>query len=119
MPYIKRVKFDKLTTRLDTVEEYDDLFTAGEVEELLREVPSYYIDPERCKACGTCRRQCPVEAIDGGKNLIHVIDQDAVHQVRDLLQRVSASLQRGGQAASASRCRLPSRRSSGRPPGSW
>ena len=76
VPYVKRVKFDKLTTRLDTVEEYEDLFTAVEVEELLREVPSYYIDPERCKACGTCRRQCPVEAIEGGKNLIHVIDQE-------------------------------------------
>ncbi|MDP6662692.1 MAG: NADH-quinone oxidoreductase subunit NuoF [SAR202 cluster bacterium] len=35
-----------------------------------------YIDPENCKACMICLRQCPVDAIEGGKDLIHVIDQD-------------------------------------------
>jgi len=37
---------------------------------------SYYIDPEKCQACMICARQCPVDAIEGGKNQIHVIDQD-------------------------------------------
>jgi len=37
---------------------------------------SYYIDPEKCKACMICLRNCPVDAISGGKNQIHVIDQD-------------------------------------------
>jgi len=37
---------------------------------------SYYIEPEKCEACMICLRNCPVEAITGGKNLIHVIDQD-------------------------------------------
>jgi NADP-reducing hydrogenase subunit HndC len=37
---------------------------------------SYYIDPEKCKACMICLRQCPVGAITGGKNQIHVIDQE-------------------------------------------
>ena len=37
---------------------------------------SYYIDPEKCKACMICLRKCPVEAIIGGKNQIHVIDQE-------------------------------------------
>jgi len=37
---------------------------------------AYYIDPSKCQACMICLRQCPVEAIEGGKNLIHVIDQD-------------------------------------------
>ena len=37
---------------------------------------SYYIDPEKCKACMICLRQCPAEAIIGGKNQIHVIDQE-------------------------------------------
>jgi len=37
---------------------------------------SYYIDPQKCQACLICLRNCPVEAITGGKNLIHVIDQD-------------------------------------------
>jgi NADH-quinone oxidoreductase subunit F len=37
---------------------------------------SYYIDPAKCQACGTCRKKCPAEAIIGGKNQIHVVDQD-------------------------------------------
>ncbi len=37
---------------------------------------SYYIQPERCQACLLCLRECPVGAITGGKNLVHVIDQD-------------------------------------------
>jgi NADH:ubiquinone oxidoreductase subunit F (NADH-binding)/(2Fe-2S) ferredoxin/Pyruvate/2-oxoacid:ferredoxin oxidoreductase delta subunit len=36
---------------------------------------SYYIDPKKCQACMICLRQCPVGAISGGKNQIHVIDQ--------------------------------------------
>ncbi len=36
---------------------------------------SYYIDPTKCKACMICLRNCPVEAISGGKNQVHVIDQ--------------------------------------------
>jgi len=41
-----------------------------------KELISYYIEPEKCQACLICLRNCPVEAITGGKNLIHVIDQD-------------------------------------------
>jgi NAD-dependent dihydropyrimidine dehydrogenase PreA subunit len=37
---------------------------------------SYYIDPEKCTACGICLRNCPVEAISGGKGLVHAIDQE-------------------------------------------
>jgi len=40
-----------------------------------RELISYYIDPEKCQACLLCLRNCPVDAITGGKNLVHVIDQ--------------------------------------------
>ena len=36
---------------------------------------SYYIELDKCKACMICLRECPVEAISGGKNQIHVIDQ--------------------------------------------
>ena len=36
---------------------------------------SYYILPDKCQACGICARECPVEAISGGKNLLHIIDQ--------------------------------------------
>ena len=37
---------------------------------------SYYILPEKCEGCGICLRDCPVEAISGGKRMVHVIDQD-------------------------------------------
>jgi len=37
---------------------------------------SYYIQPDRCKACGICLKNCPSGAITGGKKQIHVIDQD-------------------------------------------
>ncbi len=40
-----------------------------------KELISYYIDPQKCQACMICFRNCPSEAIIGGKNLIHVIDQ--------------------------------------------
>jgi NADP-reducing hydrogenase subunit HndC len=36
---------------------------------------SYYIVPDKCQACQICARECPVSAISGGKNLVHVIDQ--------------------------------------------
>ena len=36
---------------------------------------SFYIDPNKCTACQICLRNCPVEAISGGKNIIHIIDQ--------------------------------------------
>jgi ferredoxin len=76
VPYIKLVKKEKLGSRLGDIEKHKKLFTTEEIDELLSEVVSYYIDPEKCQACGICARRCPVEAIEGGKNQIHVIDQD-------------------------------------------
>jgi len=76
VPYIKLTKREKLALHLDNIEEYNKLYTSEEIEELFREVVSYYIDPAKCQACMICLRRCPAEAIVGGKNLIHVIDQD-------------------------------------------
>lgn len=42
---------------------------------ICKELIAYYIDPEKCQACGTCFKNCPAKAIEGGKNKIHVIDQ--------------------------------------------
>lgn len=75
VPYIKMVKRDKLAARLQSEDEYDAHFTREEIDALFDEVVSYYIDPEKCRACMICLRRCPVEAIKGGKNQIHVIDQ--------------------------------------------
>jgi NADH-quinone oxidoreductase subunit F len=36
---------------------------------------SYYIEPDKCKACMICLRECPAQAITGGKKITHVIDQ--------------------------------------------
>ncbi len=41
-----------------------------------KELISFYIEPDKCQACMICLRNCPVDAISGGKGLIHVIDQD-------------------------------------------
>jgi NADP-reducing hydrogenase subunit HndC len=41
-----------------------------------KELISFYIAPAKCKACMICARKCPAEAIEGGKNKIHVIDQE-------------------------------------------
>jgi F420-non-reducing hydrogenase iron-sulfur subunit len=76
VPYIKLVKKEKLESRLQNIEEYDNLFTSEEIDSLFREVVSYYIDPDKCQACMICSKKCPVEAIEGGKNRIHVIDQE-------------------------------------------
>jgi coenzyme F420-reducing hydrogenase delta subunit/ferredoxin len=76
VPYIKVMKNEKLASRLKDPEEYDKLFTNEEIDRLLSEVISYYIDPEKCQACMTCAKRCPVEAILSAKNQVHVIDQD-------------------------------------------
>ena len=76
IPYIKIEKRKKLESRLKNEKEYDGLFTTDEIDQLFSEAVSYYIEPAKCQACMICAKRCPVEAITGGKNLIHVIDQD-------------------------------------------
>ena len=76
VPYIKIVKHAKLTARLADATDYENHFSLEEIERLFDEVASYYIDPAKCQACMICSRSCPVEAIEGDKSLVHVIDQD-------------------------------------------
>ncbi len=45
---------------------------AGQCKALL----SYQIDPDLCKGCSKCARQCPVNAISGEIKKPYVIDQD-------------------------------------------
>ncbi len=37
---------------------------------------SFYVLPDKCQGCMICARNCPVDAIAGGKRLIHIIDQN-------------------------------------------
>jgi NADH-quinone oxidoreductase subunit F len=37
---------------------------------------AFHIDPEKCRACMRCAKNCPADAIDGGKNRVHIVDQD-------------------------------------------
>jgi NADH-quinone oxidoreductase subunit F len=37
---------------------------------------SFYIVPDKCQGCMICMRNCPANAVAGGKRLIHVIDQN-------------------------------------------
>ncbi|HFD04675.1 MAG TPA: 4Fe-4S dicluster domain-containing protein, partial [Firmicutes bacterium] len=37
----------------------------------------YEIDPDKCKSCSICARNCPVNAISGEKGIPYVIDQSA------------------------------------------
>jgi len=66
---------------LSTIRYFQDEYEAHIKEKrcpagLCKELISYYIEPEKCQACLICLRNCPVEAITGGKGLVHIIDQD-------------------------------------------
>ncbi len=76
VPYLKVRTNDKLNQRLTSPAAYPDFFQKEEVEALLTNPAAYYIDPQKCQACGICARRCPVEAISGAKKQVHVIDQD-------------------------------------------
>ncbi|MFC1908199.1 NADH-ubiquinone oxidoreductase-F iron-sulfur binding region domain-containing protein [Chloroflexota bacterium] len=65
---------------LSTIKYFRDEYLAHIEEKrcpayVCRSLIAYYIDPSKCQACMICLRNCPVEAISGGKNRVHVIDQ--------------------------------------------
>ncbi len=76
VPYLKIATRDKLLQKISDESQWDGLFTLEEVQRLINEPPVYWIDPERCAACTLCAQRCPVDAIDGGKNKIHIIIQE-------------------------------------------
>ena len=87
VPQLKLLAREKLQVKVKSEEAYTELFTSEKVIKLLddfladpdssaEELPAYYIDPEDCVDCQICRKKCPVQAIEGGKKTIHVINQD-------------------------------------------
>jgi NADH:ubiquinone oxidoreductase subunit F (NADH-binding)/(2Fe-2S) ferredoxin/Pyruvate/2-oxoacid:ferredoxin oxidoreductase delta subunit len=66
---------------LTTLRYFKDEYTAHIEEKrcparVCTKLLSYYILPDKCQGCGICARECPAEAIVGGKRMVHVIDQE-------------------------------------------
>ncbi|MBN2402966.1 MAG: hydrogenase iron-sulfur subunit [Spirochaetes bacterium] len=76
IPYFKLVKMKELAIHNPDQESYTRLYTAEEIDKLIREAPSYWIDPEKCQACMTCAKRCPVDAIISAKQQVHIVDQE-------------------------------------------
>ncbi len=79
IPYIKLEKMKKLALhdiKLANEEYYSNLYTTEEVEKLINEAPSYWIDPDKCQACMSCAKRCPVNAIISVKQQVHIVDQE-------------------------------------------
>ena len=51
VPYIKIAKRDKLIARRSDAADDVEYFTAEEVDDLLGNVVSYHIEPDKCQAC--------------------------------------------------------------------
>ena len=47
-----------------------------------KDLCTFYIDEEKCKACGLCKKVCPQKAVSGEKKVPHHIDQSLCIQCR-------------------------------------
>lgn len=66
---------------LSTLRYFRDEYIAHVVEkrcpaDVCKDLLTYRIDPEKCKGCTMCARQCPAGAITGSVKEAHVIDTD-------------------------------------------
>ena len=64
---------------LSTLKYFNDEYLAHIQEKrcpagVCRELVTFRIEGEICTGCGACRKNCPVEAIEGDKNEPHIID---------------------------------------------
>lgn len=66
---------------LSTLRYFKDEYMAHVVDHkcpagVCKELTTFSIDAEKCRACGKCIEVCPTEAITGEKKVAHVISQD-------------------------------------------
>jgi len=57
-------------------DEYEAHIRGACPAKVCKSLVTYYIDPEKCLACGLCLKNCSVGAISGKKGIIHIIDQE-------------------------------------------
>jgi NADH-quinone oxidoreductase subunit F len=65
---------------LSTVQHFRDEYKAHIEQKrcpagVCKALVSFYIQPDKCQACQICLKDCPVQAISGAKNIVHIIDQ--------------------------------------------
>jgi len=65
---------------LSTVQHFRDEYKAHIEQKrcpagVCKALVSFYIQPDKCQACQICLKNCPVQAISGAKNIVHIIDQ--------------------------------------------
>ncbi|MBR6633586.1 MAG: NADH-quinone oxidoreductase subunit NuoF [Clostridia bacterium] len=66
---------------LSTLKFFRDEYVAHVVDKkcpagVCKDLLTFYIEPEKCKGCTKCMRNCPVNAISGSVKVPHVIDTD-------------------------------------------
>ena len=80
--------------------EYDEHINQGYCRAgVCRDLVTFHIDEEACKACGVCKRACPADAITGEKKVPHVIQQETCIKCRSCLEACKFGAVKTGPAS--------------------
>ena len=105
---------------LSAMEKFPEEFEAHMKRKLCRALVctryvTFHILPDKCDGCGECVNACPEDAIEGGRQKIHVVDQDACEKCGKCWE-VCNGLRQAVVKAGAIKPRTPKRPV---PVGSW